>query len=105
MEATQIIETIPFLLPAHYNNIHMSHKPVCDWLINEELAGEYMVEPSSGHHHLAILCHKYFQDIKSYAPTKVQFAKIPTKRYIIENAVYHLCSASALKFSEQIITS
>jgi len=105
MEATQIIETISVLLPAHNDHIHMFHKSVRDWLTDEELAGEYMVEPSSGHHHLAILCHKYFQDIKSDAPTKVQLAKNPTKRYVIENAVYHLCSASALKFSEQIVST
>ena len=105
LEATQIIETISVLLPAHNDHIYMFHKSVRDWLTDEELAGEYMVDPSSGHHHLALLCHTFFQDIKTDAPTKVKLTQNPTKRYTIENAVYHLCSASALKFSEQIVST
>ena len=94
MEAGKVIETVSVLLPVHNDHIHMFHKSVRDWLTDKELAGEYVVDPSIGHQHLATLCYSVLQQIKADATTLAEFLQNPNKRYVIENVVYHLCNAN-----------
>ena len=105
-EAAKDIETVSVLLPVHNDHIHMFHKSIRDWLTDKDLAGEYAVDSSAGHQRLSTLCYSVLQTIKADATTLAEFSQSPSKKYVLENVVYHLCNANT-KFqslSEKLIS-
>ena len=103
-EAAKAIETISFFLPVHNEHIQVFHKSIRDWLSDEELSGEYVVDPTLGHGHLATFCHCALQDVKadSFLSCLSQNHDI---RYMVKNVVYHLCSFRPKGLAEQLIST
>ena len=93
VESTQIVDTISVLLPVQNGWINMFHKSIQDWLIDEDLADDLVVDSTAGHSHVAALCYEEFMVIKSNAPCRREVMENPVTKYVIEHLVYHLCNA------------
>ena len=93
-ETTQVVSIISDILPVQERHIHVFHKSIRDWVTDVELAEDLLVKPSLGHNDVARLCYQKFQDIKSTRCSVSELFLDPSSRYVIENMVYHFCSAT-----------
>lgn len=98
LESAQIVDTISVLLPMHNECICMFHKSIQDWLTDEDLAEDLVIDSTAGHSHIAALCYEEFKKIKSTAPPKAEVVKNLVAKYVIEHLVYHLCNAHSESF-------
>ena len=103
-EAAKAIKTISFFLPVRNEHIEVFHKSIRDWLSDEKLAGEYTVDSSLGHRHLATFCDSILQDVKANSFLSC-FSQNHSVSYMVKNVVYHLCSFSLEGFPEQLVST
>lgn len=90
-EAIKVVSLVSPLLPIHNECINVFHKSVRDWLLDEELAGDYAVDPMEGHKHLAYLCHSKLQDIKANFSSSTSLSE-QVNQYVILNVIHHMCT-------------
>ena len=92
-EAKKIVSMVSMLFPIHNGSLCIFHKSLKDWLLDEELAGKYAVDPLAGHKQLAILCQTQLKNLKkefSLIPFN-EFCNSPAYQFIVQNVVYHAC--------------
>jgi len=89
-EAKKITDTISVLLPIRNECITIFHKSVKDWLIDEELAEDLVVNPTTGHGQMASLCYAEFKELKVNAVHFKEVVRSPITIYAIENLICHL---------------
>ena len=105
-ESGGITEAVSVLLPVCNKHFHMFHKSIRDWLVDKELAGDLMVNPSLGHKYVGTLCLSIIHDIKSNRSTLAELSNSPINQYAINNVVYHLCNMTADKsVAEKLLSS
>ena len=105
-EANKVIELMSPLIPIHNECINIFHKSVKDWLVDEDLAGQYAVVPLLGHKHLASLCLKQIKAMKeSFALSTVGVMSDLVNHYIIKNGIHHMCSSKDPHLFPQMLST
>ena len=96
-EAMKIVSMVSTLLPIHNGSICLFHKSLRDWLLDEELAGKYAINPQEGHKHLAVVCRRELKILKSsfYLSSTHELIKNTVHQFIIQNAVHHISHGMA----------
>ena len=94
LDALQIIDTVSVLLPVVNGCLTIFHKSVKDWLVDEELAEDLVVNPLTGHSDIALLCYTEFMKLKMNIVTTDELVSKPIHKYAIDNLVYHLSNTS-----------
>jgi len=89
-EALQIIDTVSVLLPVVNGCLTIFHKSIKDWLTDEDLAEDLVVNPIAGHSQVAFLCYAEFKTLKAHTIAIDEMETKPISKYAIENLVYHL---------------
>ena len=89
VESAQILETVSVLLPVSNECVSLFHKSIRDWLTDEDLAEDLVIDSNAGHRKLSALCYEKFKSIKRNTEMKLDS---PVAKYVIENLVYHFCS-------------
>ena len=89
-EALQIINTVSVLLPVVSGCLTIFHKSIKDWLINEDLAEDLVINPMAGHSQVALLCYAHLRTLKTRIIAIDELIANPIYKYAIENLVYHL---------------
>lgn len=104
-EAKKIMAMVSTLFPIHNGSICIFHKSLKDWLLDKDLAGKYAVDPLAGHKHLAILCQDQLKDLKTkfFSLPFSDFVNSPSNRFVVENAVYHICHGATPSKSISVI--
>ena len=97
-EAKKIVSTVSTLLPVHNGSICIFHKSVRDWLLDNELAGDYAIDPFAGHKHLATLCQKELKKLKAKFSSSSfsELCKSSEYQFVVQNAVHHLGQSNML---------
>lgn len=94
-EALQIIDTVSVLLPVVNGCLTIFHKSIKDWLIDENLAEDLVVDPVAGHSQVASLCYAELRTLKANTIAIDELMAKPIYKYAIENLVYHLSNANS----------
>ena len=104
-EARKVASITSTLFPIHNGSICIFHKSLKDWLLDEELAGKYAVDPLAGHEHLAALCIAQLKELRSnfHLVPLNEFTNSPVNRFVVENAVHHACNGMSLPQALSII--
>lgn len=89
-EALKITGTVSILLPVVNGCLTIFHKSVKDWLTDEDLAEDLVVNPIAGHSQVALHCYAEFKTLKTNAIVINELLAKPVCKYAIENLVYHL---------------
>ena len=89
-EALQIIDTVSVLLPIVNGCLTIFHKSIKDWLIDENLAEDLVINPIAGHSQVALLCYVQLRTLKTKIIAIDELITNPIYKYAIENLVYHL---------------
>lgn len=97
-EAKKVVSITSTLFPVHNGSICIFHKSLKDWLLDEDLAGKYAIDPLTGHKHLASLCIAQLKDLRSrfHLVPFSDFTSSPIYRFVVENAVHHVCNGLSL---------
>ena len=89
-EALQIIDAVSVLLPIVNDCLTIFHKSVKDWLVDEDLAEDLVVNPIAGHSQVALLCYTKLKKLKISPVSISELVGKPIHKYAIDNLVYHL---------------
>lgn len=93
-EALQIIEAVSVLLPIVNGCLTIFHKSVKDWLVDEDLAEDLVVNPTAGHSQVALLCYTELKKLKMSTVSVGELVGKPIHKYVVDNLVYHLSKTS-----------
>ena len=93
-EALQIIDAVSVLLPIVNGCLTIFHKSVKDWLVDEDLAEDLMVNPIAGHSQVALLCYTELKKLKMSPVSVGELVGKPIHKYAVDNLIYHLSKTS-----------
>ena len=93
-EALQVIDTVSMLLPVVNGCLTIFHKSIKDWLVDEDLAEDLVVNPIAGHSQVALFCYKELTKLKTNTISIGELVGKSIHKYAIDNLVYHLSKTS-----------
>lgn len=106
-EAKKVISMVSPLLPLHNGCVCIFHKSVRDWLLDKELAGQYAIDPLAGHRHLATLCQKELQKLKTtFCSSSFGERSLfrPVYQFAVQNVIHHSCHGITQSLLSQMLT-